>query len=104
MATPVQAKERILFIDILRGLAMLAILVENMAIYSGRPYDLQALAEPIDRAIVVLIQFLFEAKSYSLFAFLFGWGMAVQMRLTVPVRRTCGGCLSSWSSACCTAP
>jgi uncharacterized protein len=79
LALPVQAAERIPFVDVLRGLAMLAILIENMALYGGRAYDLQAISSPVERIVVLLIQFTLEAKSYSLLALLFGWGVAMQM-------------------------
>jgi uncharacterized protein len=78
-ALPVQAGERIEFVDILRGFAILGILAANMAAYSGMSRDPQVYAEPIDRVIVLAMRFLVEAKFYSLFSFLFGWGMAVQM-------------------------
>ena len=78
-AGPVQAGERIEFVDILRGLAILGILVVNMAGYNGMSTDPQVWDEPLDRAILLLTRFFVEAKFYSLFSFLFGWGMAVQM-------------------------
>jgi len=76
---PVQAQERIEFVDILRGFAILGILVANMAGFAGFSNDPQAWTDPLDRAILILTRFLVEAKFYSLFSFLFGWGMAVQM-------------------------
>jgi uncharacterized protein len=78
-AVPVQAGERIEVVDILRGFAILGILVGNMASYSGLARDPLGYSEAIDRAILVLTRFFVEAKFYSLFSFLFGWGMAVQM-------------------------
>ena len=78
--TPVRPTQRIVFIDILRGFAVFGILVANMAAFSGRAGDLSAWGEPLDRAIVLLTRFLIQAKFYSLFSFLFGWGMAVQMQ------------------------
>jgi len=80
-AAPVQAKERIEFVDILRGFALLGVLLVNMYGFSGQGtvyHDPQA-ASGIDRAVVVLIRFLVEAKFYSMFCFLFGWGMAMQV-------------------------
>jgi uncharacterized protein len=59
-------------------MAMLFILVENMAIYSGQTWDLGQMARPAERATLIAILFLFQAKSYSLLAFLFGWGVGVQ--------------------------
>ena len=76
---PVQAQERIEFVDILRGFAILGILVANMAGFAGLSNDPQAWTDPLDRAILILTRFLVEAKFYSLFSFLFGWGMAMQM-------------------------
>jgi uncharacterized protein len=76
---PVRASERIEFVDILRGFAVFGILVANMAGFSGQSRDLQAWPGTIDRVVLVLIRLLVEAKFYSLFSFLFGWGMAVQM-------------------------
>ena len=77
-ATPVQTHERVQFVDILRGFAVLGILIANMFSYSGASYEPQGLAG-FDRILVATIRFLVEAKFYSLFSLLFGWGMAVQM-------------------------
>jgi uncharacterized protein len=75
---PVKAGERIAFVDVLRGMTMLLILVENMALYSGQSWDPALLTQPAPRAALIVILFLFQAKSYSLLAFLFGWGVAIQ--------------------------
>jgi uncharacterized protein len=76
---PVQANERIVAVDILRGFAILGILVANMAGYSGLASSFQQQGALLDRAVLLLTRFLVEAKFYSLFSFLFGWGLAVQM-------------------------
>lgn len=78
-ASPVLPGERIAFVDILRGFAMFGILVANMADFSGHTTDLQAPLVAIDRWVLILVRFLITAKFYSLFSFLFGWGMSVQM-------------------------
>jgi uncharacterized protein len=78
-AIPVQASERIQVVDVLRGFAVLGILLMNMRGFSGQGFDGSNLAEPLDRAIFNLIDFFAQAKFYSLFSFLFGWGMAMQM-------------------------
>ena len=78
-AGPVTAQQRIEFVDILRGFAVLGILVANMAGYSGLSTNVQAWSDTLDRAILILTRFWVEAKFYSLFSFLFGWGMAVQL-------------------------
>jgi uncharacterized protein len=77
---PVSKQERITFVDILRGFAVFGILVANMASYSGQRVNMGNVSDPIDKGVLLLIQFLITAKFYSLFSFLFGWGMAVQMR------------------------
>ncbi|HSM71801.1 MAG TPA: DUF418 domain-containing protein, partial [Anaerolineales bacterium] len=66
-------------VDVLRGFAVLGILLMNMRGFSGQGFDGSNLVEPLDRAIFNLIDFLAQAKFYSLFSFLFGWGMAMQM-------------------------
>ncbi len=76
---PVQPDERLTLIDVLRGFAVFGILAANMYSFSGAAYTPAAWSEPLDRAIVTTTRFLVEAKFYSLFSFLFGWGMAVQM-------------------------
>jgi uncharacterized protein len=82
-AGPIGIAERIEELDILRGFAIFGILVVNMQLF-GNP-AVQAvlrLGEPtggIDRAAAWLIELLFEGKFYSLFSFLFGFGLSVQM-------------------------
>src|SRR5512139_1358342 len=78
-ALPVQPGERIVFVDILRGFAILGILMANMASFSGHANDLLAPLTAIDRWVLILIRFFITAKFYSLFSFLFGWGLTVQM-------------------------
>ena len=77
---PVQANERIQVIDVLRGFAILGILLFNMRGFAGQAFPASSWPEALDKAIVILLDFLVQAKFYSLFSFLFGWGMAVQMR------------------------
>jgi uncharacterized protein len=69
---PVLRQERIETIDILRGVAILGILIVNMGLFS-RPEGLFAGAT--DR----LIYFFAQEKFKALFSFLFGLGLAVQM-------------------------
>ncbi|MEA1978964.1 MAG: M20/M25/M40 family metallo-hydrolase, partial [Chloroflexota bacterium] len=78
-SAPVASHERIELIDVLRGFAIFGILVANMASYSGQPPGPGAWTQTSDSAIFILTRFFIEAKFYSLFSFLFGWGMAVQM-------------------------
>jgi uncharacterized protein len=79
LVSPVSDKKRIPLIDVLRGFAVFGILVANMASYSGQPFGLDVWNQPLNRAVYILTRFFVEAKFYSLFSFLFGWGMAIQL-------------------------
>jgi uncharacterized protein len=74
---PTRRQERVVVVDVLRGFAVFGILVANMASFSGLPPGYHAWTQPIDQTIYLLTRFFVEAKFYSLFSFLFGWGMAV---------------------------
>lgn len=79
--TPVAAPERVAVIDQLRGFAVFGILVVNTS-YFFHPLFAPQLAEAAgaaDRAAHFLITFLFLGKFYTLFSFLFGLGLHVQM-------------------------
>jgi uncharacterized protein len=80
---PVRQTERIQIVDVLRGFALLGILLVNMAIFS-RPFQTILFpADPsmpwYDRAAEWLIHFLAEGKFYALFSLLFGLGMVLLM-------------------------
>src|SRR5436190_22040439 len=78
---PVPGQERIEAIDILRGAAILGILIVNMGIFS-MPAELAAQQQwpnAIDRTAETLILFFVQEKFKTLFSFLFGLGLAVQM-------------------------
>jgi len=70
---PVRHQERIDAIDILRGVAILGILIVNMQLFS-MPEGL-----PVDGTVDRLILFFAQEKFKALFSFLFGLGLAVQM-------------------------
>ena len=100
MVGPVSGQERIEAIDILRGVAILGILILNMGLFS-MPEDapVRELApNAVDRAVETLILFFAQEKFKTLFSFLFGLGLAVQMMraeargarfLPLYVRRLC---------------
>lgn len=84
--TPAQPAERITTLDILRGIALLGILLVNMKLFSQPvqetflPVDAPATpAGRVDLAAEWLVRFLAEGKFYSLFSFLFGLGFALQL-------------------------
>jgi uncharacterized protein len=80
-AGPVQPGERIQTIDILRGFALLGILLVNMPLFNNSLFTtiLTSLEYPalIDRLALWFIRFFAEGKFYSLFSFLFGLGFAL---------------------------
>ncbi len=77
-AAPISAAERIQFVDILRGFALFGVLLMNIGGFSGRE-SLAQYVGVIDRAVILAGAFLAQAKFYTLFSLLFGWGMAFQM-------------------------
>jgi uncharacterized protein len=79
--SPVAPSERINAIDILRGFAIFGILVVN-TFYFFNPWYAPQITEAssgADEAAHFLINFLFVSKFYTLFSFLFGLGMFIQM-------------------------
>ena len=82
---PVAASERIATLDILRGIALLGVLIANVWLwFSGTlflfPGLQHQLRQPsLDSAVFLLIGLLISGKALSTFSFLFGLGFAVQM-------------------------
>ncbi len=74
---PVSPQGRIEVVDVLRGFSVLGILLMNMLSFSG--YARAQQLEGIHRVAMLAIRFVAQAKFYTLFSFLFGWGMAIQM-------------------------
>jgi uncharacterized protein len=77
---PLRPGRRLAVVDILRGFAVLGILLVNMLSFSGYPYTSGAEMGTVDRVATLLIRFVAQAKFYTLFSFLFGWGTVIQMR------------------------
>lgn len=80
---PVSLSERILFIDVLRGMALFGILAANMRAFFA-PIDAYDYIGVLyhGRADVVaqaIIEALIQGKFISIFSFLFGMGFAIQM-------------------------
>ena len=81
---PVKAKDRIVFLDILRGFALLGILFANLLTWSGLKYlhigDIVHLGNiDIDRSIYNNLKFFVDTKFYTLFSILFGVGFFLQI-------------------------
>jgi uncharacterized protein len=80
---PVPNKERIQYLDILRGIAILFILLANLRVFSGVFFlsDLQKEAmktASLDHVLEILAFIFVDGKFYSVFSILFGIGFAVQ--------------------------
>lgn len=80
---PTQDAERSESIDILRGIAILGILLVNVQFFFA-PMTLLLAGEdwwtgPLDRLATALVHFFAQGKFYTMFSFLFGLGMALQM-------------------------
>jgi uncharacterized protein len=77
---PLPARERFVSLDILRGIALLGVVIGNSALYSGRafageppnPTALDAVAQYIGEIFV-------ESKAQTLLCMLFGFGFAMQL-------------------------
>ena len=80
-AAPTSPRERIQVLDVLRGFALFGMLVGNMAdnAWPAQPVVL-TWWEPGDVTVVWFIALFVEGKFFSLFAFLFGLGFALQMQ------------------------
>ncbi|SPE25176.1 conserved membrane hypothetical protein [Candidatus Sulfotelmatomonas gaucii] len=80
---PVNLSERILFIDVLRGLALFGILAANMRAFFAPLDCYDHIGVLFHSRADVLAQFFIEAfiqgKFISIFSFLFGMGFAIQM-------------------------
>ena len=81
-AAPIEAHERILLLDVLRGVAIGGILIGNMQWFSGYGMMPPSLTEALpvyDHVTRFLVHFFIEGKFYSIFSFLFGFGFALQI-------------------------
>lgn len=81
--TPIGEGERIVVIDMLRGFALLGILLVNMGLFStpfiGSVIGIPRGETPLDHAAEFGVWWLATGKFYPLFSFLFGLGMSIQL-------------------------
>ncbi len=79
--SPVSAANRIEILDVLRGLAILGILVVNMQLFyqplTTVLIGYQGHESMLDKVAEVFIKFFFEGKFYVIFSFLFGYGFFI---------------------------
>ena len=81
-AEPVQAQERIEVLDVIRGFALLGILVANMAVFNSPAAYLDVLGKNMwtgfwDTTTSSFINLFIQGKFYTMFSFLFGLGFAI---------------------------
>lgn len=81
---PVKPGERETFMDVLRGFAILGIFIANLNAFSWFDMvksgtDGPFLVPAYDNKMLFLHHLFIEGKFYSIFSFLFGWGIALQL-------------------------
>lgn len=82
LASPVQQNKRIEFIDILRGFALLGVILVNIYAFNKPPFghiDVAYKLEGIQHIFSRLFGLLFTSKFLTIFSFLFGLGFSLQM-------------------------
>ena len=81
---PIKNSERELFLDVLRGFAILGIFIANLGGFSQFNGDAKItspwILESWDDKMEFLHHWLIEGKFYSIFSLLFGWGIALQLK------------------------
>lgn len=80
---PVMPGERVVSMDVIRGIALLGILISNM-IFMSQPYGINGLRSelwfsPVDKLADWISVILVEGKFYPIFSILFGLGVSMQM-------------------------
>ena len=109
---PVQASERIQTLDIVRGFALLGILIMNMPGFASSFFaeadGSHLWADALNQRAEQIRDMLFSGKFNSMFSLLFGIGFTLHSPLMDAIRSTgspstCGGCSSSSPLPWCTA-
>lgn len=81
---PIKTQEREIFMDCLRGFAILGIFIANLnflSLYNGSDEDTSQWLLPGTDGTMSFFHHLFiEGKFYSIFSLLFGWGIALQIK------------------------
>jgi len=85
LLTPVNTNERIVFMDVLRGFAILGIFIANLGPGFSWYTESAKISSPwllpaADHKMFFLHHMLLEGKFYSIFSLLFGWGIALQVK------------------------
>ena len=75
---PTPPRERAVSLDILRGFAMLGVLIGNMSLYTGS-FMARGESSTADELGHLFIQIFVDSKAQTLLCFLFGFGFAAQL-------------------------
>ncbi len=93
--SPVSAVERVTTLDVLRGFALLGILLMNIEGFVGPPFESGTGLNPAlagaDRVADALIYIFVQGKFYTLFSLLFGMGFAVMSQRADAAGRSFAG-------------
>ena len=112
-ARPVDASDRVILIDVLRGFALFGVFVSNFAMwFSGSVFlpeerSQAFMTSPVDIAAGVLLMVLIMGKFFTIFSFLFGLGFSIQMDRADARGASiapCRWCLSPWRLWCSWSP
>ena len=76
---PVPPRERVVSLDILRGFALLAVVVGNLVLYSGRVFAREPPGGRLDEIASWLVAIFVDSKGQTLLCMLFGFGFAIQL-------------------------
>lgn len=76
---PIKTSQRTVIVDILRGWAILGVVIGNYTDFSGLGKPVTIAPDKISTALGMFEQYFFAAKSWTLLSILFGYGFAVLM-------------------------
>lgn len=80
---PIEQKEREVIVDILRGFALVGVLIANFTSFTDQQVPagiLQSISSPFDLTLVDINTVLFEWKFMTLFSILFGYGFGLLLK------------------------
>lgn len=80
---PIEPRERIEIVDIVRGFALLGVIIANLPAFKSTVFyytpPLHSIASAIDASAAWFIKLFVEGKFYTIFSFLFGLGFYIFM-------------------------
>src|SRR5215471_7018140 len=79
-ASPIQQNDRVVIVDIIRGFALVGVLIANFTGYNYQnlpPNVFNAISSPLDKALINFNAVFLEWKFYTLFSILFGYGFGL---------------------------